>query len=49
MKGMIWVWLAALLMGLGIVGLMDIASGPELEQEAVFAAQEETMPDGTEN
>ena len=40
MKGMGWIWLAALLMGLSIVGLMDIASTPEPEPVTVTAPAE---------
>ena len=45
MKGMYWLWVAALLMGLGIVMFTNLASGGT-EEKPVFAAQETTVPIG---
>ena len=39
MKGMCWVWVGALLVGMGIVGIMNLASEKEAEPVTPLAAE----------
>ncbi len=40
MKGMYWAWVAALLMGLGIVTFVNLVSRPTERSEPVFSTEE---------
>ncbi len=42
MKGMYWAWVAALLMGLGIVTFVNLVSRPTEKNEPVFATEKTT-------
>ncbi len=43
MKGMYWAWVAALLMGLGIVTFVNWTSQPQEELEPVFGPEESSL------
>lgn len=45
MKGMVWVWLGALLMGMIIMGITEYA-GDHRQPVPVFATQEATVSTG---
>ena len=47
MQGMKWVWLGALLLSMGIVGLMELAGEWE-EPQPVVATQETAAPSQTQ-
>lgn len=47
MKGMYWVWLGALLMGIGIVGMMELASSLNTEPIPVFATEQTVYTEPT--